>query len=172
MAHKVVTGEVRLSYVNLFEPRAIVEGGALKYGVSILISKDDKAQLKQIQDVIDKIIKEEQGILKGTKGLKLPMRDGDEKDAEGYEDHMFISVSSKDKPLVVDENRQDILSPREIYSGCFGRVSMNFYAYNKAGNKGIGVALNSVQKLSDGEPLGGGTYTKESVEEDFGDDLL
>jgi hypothetical protein len=171
MGQKVVTGEVRLSYVNLFEPRAIVEGGALKYGVSILIDKNDKAQVKQIQDVIDKLIKEEQATLKGTKGLKLPLRDGDEKDAEGYEGHFFISVTSKDKPLVVDEDRQDIINPRDIYSGCYGRVSMNFFAYNKAGNKGIGVSLNSVQKLADGESLGGG-YTRASIDDDFGDELL
>ncbi len=171
MGKKVVTGEVRLSYVNLFEPRAIVEGGPLKYGVSILIPKDDKAQIKQIQDVIDQLIKEEQGVLKGTKGLKLPLRDGDEKDADGYEDHFFISVSNKEKPLVVDENRQDILSPREIYSGCYGRVSMNFYAYNKAGNRGIGVSLNSVMKVSDGDSLGGTVYNKSAMEEDFGSDI-
>lgn len=172
MATKVVTGEVRLSYVNLFEPRAIVEGGPLKYGLSILIDKNDKAQVKQIQDAIDKLIKDEQGILKGTKGLTTPLRDGDEeKDNAEYEGMMFMNVNTKDKPVVVDENRQDIINPREIYSGCFGRVSMNLFAYNQAGNKGIAVALNSVQKLSDGEALGG-TYTRASVDEDFGDDLL
>ena len=171
MGQKVVTGEVRLSYVNLFEPRAIVEGGPMKYGVSILIDKNDKAEVKKIQDVIDKLIREEQSILKTTKGLKTPLRDGDDKDAEGYKGHWYISVTSKDKPLVVDEDRQDIINPRDIYSGCYGRVSMNFFAYNKGGNKGIGVSLNSVLKLGDGEPLGGG-YTRASIDDDFADDGL
>jgi hypothetical protein len=172
MAKKVVTGKLRLSYVNLFEPRAITEGGPLKYGTSILIAKDDKANLKLIRDAIDEVIKTSQDILKGTKGLKTPLRDGDEeKDSAEYEDHFFMTVSNKQKPIVVDEDRQEIIDPREVYSGCYGRVSINFFAFNKAGNKGVGCALNAVQKVADGEALGGG-YTKQSVDEDFGDDLL
>jgi hypothetical protein len=172
MGKKVVTGEVRLSYVNLFEPKSIVEGGPLKYGVSVLIPKSDKAEVSKIQRVIDDLIRESQDILKGTKGLRTPLRDGDtEKDSEEYEDHWFINVSNKNQPIVVDENRQEIINPREVYSGCFGRVSMNFFAYNKAGSKGIGVSLNAVQKTQDGESLGGG-YSRESLEEDFGEDDL
>lgn len=171
MGQKVVTGEVRLSYVNLFEPRSIVEGGPLKYGVSVLLPKDGD-DAKRIKKVIDQMIKDEQATLKGTKGLTICLRDGDtEKENEEYADHYFINVSNKQKPIVVDENRDDIINPRDIYSGCYGRVSMTFFAYNKAGNKGIGVSLNAVQKTSDGEALGGG-YTRASIDEDFGDDLL
>lgn len=171
MAKKVVTGEVRLSYVNLFEPKAIVEGGPLKYGTSILISKSDKANLDLINKTIQEVIQNSQDVLKGTKGLRLPLRDGDEeKDSLEYEDHFFMTVSAKQAPIVVDEDRQEIINPREVYSGCYGRVSMNFFAYNKAGSRGVGVALNAVQKTKDGEALGGG-YTKAAVDEDFGDDL-
>jgi hypothetical protein len=172
MAKKVVTGEVRLSYVNLFEPKSIVEGGPLKYGTSILISKDDKENIRLIENAIKEVIANSQDILKGTKGLTTPLRDGDEeKDSSDYEHHLFMNVSAKAQPIVVDEDRQEIINPREVYSGCYGRVSMNFFAYNKAGNKGVGVALNAVQKTRDGEALGGG-YTKASVDEDFGDDIL
>jgi hypothetical protein len=173
MAKKVVTGEVRLSYVNLFEPKAITEGQKPKYSTTILISKDDKATVKMIQNAIQGVIDESQTILKATKGLKTPLRDGDEeKDSEEYENHFFMNVSSLQPPIVVDEDRQEVMAPREVYSGCYGRVSMNFFAFNQAGNKGVGVALNAVQKTRDGEPLGG-TYTRASLEEDFGgDDLL
>lgn len=169
MAKKVVTGEVRLSYVNLFEPKAIAEGQAPKYSTTLLIDKDDKATIKLIQNAIAEVIASSQDILKGTKGLKTPLRDGDEeKDSLEYENHFFMNASSKTPPIVVDEERQEVVNPREVYSGCYGRVSMNFFAYNQAGNKGVGVALNAVQKTKDGEALGGG-YTRASVEEDFGD---
>lgn len=172
MAKKVVTGEVRLSYVNLFEPRAIAEGQPAKYSTTILIDKEDKATIKSIQNAIQEVISSSQDILKGTKGLNSPLRDGDEeKDSLEYEHHLFMNVSTKQPPMVVDEARQEIINPREVYSGCYGRVSMNFFAYNQAGNKGVGVALNAVQKTRDGEALGGG-YTRASVDEDFGDDLL
>ena len=172
MAKKVVTGEVRLSYVNLFEPKAIAEGQAPKYSTTLLISKADITTVKLIQNAIAEVIANSQDILKGTKGLKTPLRDGDqEKDSLEYENHFFINASSKTPPIVVDEDRQEVVNPREVYSGCYGRVSMNFFAYNQAGNKGVGVALNAVQKTKDGEALGGG-YTRASVEEDFGDDLL
>lgn len=168
MAKKYVTGEVRLSYVNLFEARAIVDGGALKYGCSVLLPKEGP-DAKAIKKIVDELIKSEQAILKTTKGLKLPLRDGDtEKDSEDYEGHYFIQLSNAQRPLVVDEDRKDIINARDIYSGCYGRVSMNFYAFNKAGNKGIGVSLNAVQKTADGEPLGGG-YTRASIDDDFGD---
>lgn len=172
MAKKVVTGEVRLSYVNLFEPKAIAEGQAPKYSTTLLIDKNDKATVKLIQNAIAEVIANSQDVLKGTKGLKTPLRDGDEeKDSLEYENHFFMNASSKTPPIVVDEDRQEVLNPREVYSGCYGRVSMNFFAYNQAGNKGVGVALNAVQKTKDGEALGGG-YTRASVEEDFGDDIL
>jgi len=185
MAKKVVTGEVRLSYVTLFEPKAITEGDDLKYSVSAIIPKSDKDTLKRINTAVNelladnkdmlKIVKGEDGkwkSVKGQKPIRLPLRDGDEeKDDEAYEDCFFLTPSHKNKPIVVDEDRQEIIDPREIYSGCYGRVSMNFFAYDKAGNRGIGCSLNSVQKLRDGDSLGGG-YTKASIEEDFGDDML
>jgi len=170
MAEKVVTGKVRLSYVTLFEPRAIKEGGPLKYSVSILIPKDDKANLERIQKAIDKVISDSQDTLKGKKGLKLPLRDGDEeRDSEDYEGMYFLTASSKSAPMVVDEDRQEVVDTREVYSGCYGRVSVNFYAFNTAGNKGVGCGLNAVQKVEDGDSLGG-AYSKESLEEDFADD--
>jgi len=174
MAEKVVTGEVRLSYVTLFEPKAITEGGPLKYSVSILIPKDDTETLPRLEKAIEKVIANNQSTLKTKKqsALKLPLRDGDEeKDSPDYEGHYFISVSSKTAPMVVDEDRQQIVDPREIYSGCYGRVSMNLYAFNKAGNKGIGCGLNAVQKTGEGEALGG-AYTADDLDSDFGDDLL
>jgi hypothetical protein len=76
-----------------------------------------------------------------------------------------MSASSLNQPGVVDAAVQPILNPSELYSGCYGRVSIRFYVYNKNGNRGIACGLGNVQKLADGEPLAAGMTTAES---DFG----
>ena len=98
----------------------------------------------------------------------MPLRDGDEdKDDEAYEGTMFFSASSNRKPQIVDEDVQPILDRDEFYSGCYGRASINFYLFDVSGSKGIAAGLNNLQKLEDGEHLGGGGS---SAEDDFGDD--
>lgn len=164
---KYVTPELRLSYCHLFKPRAIKAGDDPKYSVSILIPKSDTKIIKAINDAVAQCTAENQDTLKAKKGLKHPLRDGDEKDSPEYEDHFYLSAVSKDKPLILDENRQPILESREIYSGMYGRVSFNFFAFNTAGNKGIACGLNAVQKTEDGEPLGA-TYTEDDAVNDFG----
>lgn len=171
-ATKIVTPEFRLSYTHLFEPRAMAEGAKEKYSVSILIPKTEKEFVKQFKDAVAKIMAEDPK-LKGTKkGLKHPLRDGDEeRESEEYAGHWFISASGTTAPLVLGEDKSEIIDKREIYSGMYGRVSMNLFAFDKAGNKGVGAGLNAVQKTGDGESLGG-TYTKDQAAEDFGDDIL
>lgn len=172
-SEKVVTGEARLSYVTVFEPRAASDGGEAKYSVSVLIPKTDKATIAAIETAIRKVIESEKASKFGGKiaGLKTPLRDGDtEKDAPEYAGHMFFNASAKQRPIVLDENRQTVLDSREVYSGCYGRVSVNFYAYNSNGSKGVAAGLNAVMKTRDGESLGG-VYTETEAANDF-DDML
>ena len=170
---KVVTGKVRFSYAHVFEPVAANENAEKKYSVSILIPKKDKKTLTKIKNAVEAA--KEAGKAKfGNKipnNLKLPLRDGDEEheDDENYEGMMFVNASSNRKPSIVDENLNEIMDRGEFYSGCWGRVSVNFYAFNVSGNKGIACGLNNLQKLEDGENLGGGGAT---AEEDFGDDMM
>ena len=76
----------------------------------------------------------------------------------------------------MDAHKQDITNPAELYSGCYGRASLNFYAYNTNGNKGIACGLNGLQKLRGGEPLGGrGNVANDfdiEVDDDDDDDFL
>lgn len=163
---KVVTGKARLSYVNIFQPRSGMDGGEPKYSVSLLIPKSDKATVEKVRAAIE-AAKEAGKPTWGGKvppGLKSPLRDGDtERDDPVYAGHYFINATSKSKPGVVDANLQPILDAGEVYSGCYGRASINFYAYNVNGNRGIAAGLNNVQKVADGEPLGG----KSRAEDDF-----
>ena len=172
MGTKVITGLVRFSYVNIFKSRAFTDGQDAKFSICLLIKKSDTKTLDAVQDAIDAAI--EDGIAskwggKTPKNLHLPLRDGDAEradEAPEYEGMMFLNANSTSKPGIVDEDCNDILDPDEVYSGCWGRASINFFAYDNHGNRGIGVGLNNVQKLKDDERLGG---ARVSAESDFGD---
>lgn len=169
---KVITGKVRFCYANVFEPQAMSEGDTPKYNVCILIPKSDTKTLDKIRKAIEaaKIagkakIADKNGKIPST--IKIPLRDGDEErsDDPAYEGMMFINASSTRKPTIVDKDLNPIMTQDEFYSGCYGRASINFYAFNVQA-KGIAAGLNNLQKLADGEPLAGGS----SAEDDFGGD--
>ncbi|MCI1574712.1 MAG: DUF2815 family protein [Weizmannia coagulans] len=166
-ATKVVTGKIRLSYAHLFEPHAVEEGQDKKYSTAILIPKTDKKTLNAIKAAIEAAKEAGKSTFGGKipANLKTPLRDGDEErpDQPEYAGHYFLNCSSKTKPGVVDQQLNPILDSEEVYSGCYARVSINFYAFNKAGNKGIAAGLNNVQKLADGDYLGG----RSRAEDDF-----
>lgn len=172
MSTKVITGKVRFSYVNIFKSRSFQNGQDAKYSICLLIPKADKTTLKKIKAAIDEAVEDGVSSKWGGKkpaNLKLPLRDGDEEradEAPEYEGMMFLNANSSQKPGIIDKDLNEILDPDEVYSGCWGRASINFFAYNNSGNKGIGVGLNNIQKLKDGERLGG---ARASAESDFGD---
>lgn len=165
---KVITGvNTRLSYFHGWEPVSI-NGGAEKYSVSLLIPKEDKKTIDTINKAIDAAITE--GIAKfgGEKPnkaeIKLPLRDGDiEREDEVYKGHFFLNANSTTAPQIVDKSVNPILDRNEVYSGCYARVSLNFYAFNSNGNKGVACGLGNIQKIKDGEPLGG----KSNAADDF-----
>ena len=177
---KVVTGKVRFCYVNVFEPTALNEGDTPKYNICILIPKSDTKTLGAINKAIEAAkvagkakLADKNGKIPST--IKLPLRDGDEErgDDPAFEGMMFVNANSTRKPSIVDKDLNPIMSQEEFYSGCYGRASINFYAFNVQ-SKGIAAGLNNLQKLEDGEQLAGGS----SAEEDFGgenqwdDDLM
>ena len=172
---KVITGpQTRWSYANVWEAKSI-NGSDPKYSVSLIIPKDDQKTVKKIKEAIQAAYKEGESKLKGNgksvpplKAIKTPLRDGDtdRPDDEAYANAYFVNANSKNAPGIVDSDREPILDQSEVYSGCYGRASITFYAFNSNGNKGIACSLNHLQKFADGEPLGGRT----SAEEDFADD--
>jgi hypothetical protein len=165
---KVITGKVRLSYAHLFKPHAISEGQDPKYSVCLLIPKSDKTTLGKIKKAIEAA--KQAGASKwGGKipaNLKMPLRDGDEErpDQEEYVGCYFVNATSKQKPGIVDRQLNEILDSTEVYSGCYARASINFYAFNQAGNKGIACGLNNIQKLEDGDYLGGRSRPEDDFE--------
>lgn len=179
MATQITTGKVRFSYCNLFTPKATQEGGPLKYSVTLLIPKSDKATLQKIKAAMEEA---KTKYLSSHNGKKLPanlkssLHDGDGERPNGGEfgeeckGCYVITVSSNNKPVIVDANKVPITEPTELYSGCYGRAIINFYVYDTNGNKGITAGLNGIMKLYDGEPLGGGIVTDSDWDDGWEDE--
>ena len=168
---KVVTGRCRLSYCNLFEPRAQQEGGDLKYSVTLLIPKSDTATVAKIK-AAQEVAVAAKWPNKPPAKLAYTLHDGDgvkEKTGEPFgpecKGHWVISVSSKNKPGVVDADLNEIIDKPAIVSGDYGRASINAYGYDVSGNRGVSFGLNNIQFLEKGEQLGGRTR----AEDDFSD---
>ena len=172
---KVITGKnTIMSYLNVNEPKVPLGGGTPKYSVSLIIPKSDTVTVAKIRAALQAAYEEGQSKLKGNskfvpalEDIKTPLRDGDKdrKGDEAYQNSWFVNANSTTKPGVVDADRQPILDSSELYSGIIGRASINFYAFNSSGNRGIACGLNNIQKLSDGTPLGGHSR----AEDDFAD---
>ena len=172
---KVVTGvNTRWSYVNAWEAKSI-NGGTPKFSVSLIIPKSDTKTVAKIKAAIEAAYKEGEAKLKGNSrtvpalsAIKTPLRDGDAErpDDPAYANSYFMNANSNTAPGIVDADCQPILERSEVYSGVYGRASVNFYAFNSNGNRGIACSLNNLQKIRDGEHLGG----KPSAEDDFATD--
>lgn len=174
---KVITGVLRLSYANVWEPKSI-NGGTEKFSVSLIIPKTDTKTITEINAAVDVAIEEGKGKFGGKvpnkAALKLPLRDGDidRPDDEAYAGCYFVNANSVTPPQIVDKKVKPILEHTAVYSGIYAKVSINFYAFNSNGNKGIACGLGNIQKIRDGEPLGGRTNAEDDFTSDGDDDFL
>ncbi|MFZ3578827.1 DUF2815 family protein [Virgibacillus sp. DJP39] len=166
---------VRFSYANVHQPVS-VNGSDLKYSLSIIIPKSDKKTIKKVKDAVQKAIEENKDKFGGKvpNNLKTPLRDGDvdREEDEAYEGAYFVNANSKVKPGIVDADVNPVLDQSEFYSGCYGRVSLTFYAYNVNGNRGIAAGLQNIMKTSEGEPLGGRSRAEDDFSDEDDDDIL
>lgn len=172
---KFVTGKVRFCYCHVFEPSAM-EGQPeemAKYSVCVIIPKSDTKTIEKLKAAIEAVkvvgkskLADKAGKIPST--IKLPLRDGDEErsDDPAFANAYFFNATSNRKPTIVDRNLDPIMDQDEFYSGVYGRISVNLFAYNTNGNKGIAAGLQNLQKLEDGEMLAGGS----TATEDFGGD--
>lgn len=165
---KVVFGPCRLSYTHVFNKFSLDGDGEGKFMTNILIPKSEKKTIEAINKAIEAakraaIVAKWGG--KEPKKLDLPLRDGDDRDDEVYEDHFFLNAKSSTRPGVVDKKCVPIVDEEEVYSGVWAIVSVTFYGYDVSGNKGVACGLNNIMKYKDDAHLGG----RVSAESDFGD---
>lgn len=182
---KIVTGEVRLSWPELFEAKVPPNGTDPKFSVMLLIPKSDEATVKKLFEAEKKTAEERKEVFGGKVPAKLRsiIRDGDGENDEGEpwadryperKGHYFMTVSANERyrPGVVDANLEPIIDPSQVYSGVYARVSLNPFAYSAQGNKGISFGLRNVQITRDGEPLGGQSSPEDDFEALDGADLI
>lgn len=168
--------DVRFSYANLFQPKPPINNpnGEPKYGVTILVPKTNVQAKAAIDAAVQEAINA--GVTAKWNGQRPPVpaicvHDGDgvrPSDGMPYGEECkgcwVFTATSKQAPFVVDAQVQPIMDPREVYSGMWGNVNVNFFAYNQAGKKGIGCGLNGVQKTRDGEPLSARVTAEEAFQ--------
>lgn len=167
----VTTGRVRMSYVHLFKPYAYQPGQEEKYQVTVLVPKTDTDTMARINAAI--AAAKQRGTADKWGGqlppiCPTPVYDGDGvRPSDGLpfgpecKGHWVFTASARAEypPEVVDRMGNPIISQSEVYSGMYGRVNVSFFPYAFGGKKGIGCGLGPVQKLEDGEPLGGSAPT-------------
>lgn len=164
MPVRIITPPFRASYANIVKPRR-TPSGDMKYQISMIFPKG--TDLTAMKTAAKEAAQEKWGpdASKWPKNLRLPFRDGAERQEEAYKNAIFVGASADRKPGIVDQNKQEIIDEDEIYSGMWARASVTAFAYDNSGNKGISFGLNNVQKLKDGERLDG----RRSAEDDFKD---
>lgn len=170
---KVVTGpNTRFSYANVWEPRKF-KGDRAKYSICLIIPKEDGETLSKVEQAIAEAYRQGQekltvnGKTAALSSLILPLRDGDmdKREDSVYHHAYYINARSDMPPGIVDGSLNRITEKSGFYSGCYGRASIHFYAFNYDGKMGIACGLNNLQKLADGPALGNWSTPKE----DFGD---
>lgn len=180
---RFTTGKARLTYAFLWIPRPSdnddvddkteKDEKGEKYSTCVLIPKNDQATIDKYNAALSYAI--QQGQSKGYWGANLPsnfkwpLRDGDAEyleKGEEYQGHWFLNTSSSRQPRIVDLARNDIYDQSEVYSGCYVRVCINLFPFNRKGSRGIGCGLEAIQKVCDGEALGTAPV---NIDEAFGD---
>ena len=172
-----VTFPARLSYNDLFTPRAAEQGGKPKYEAVLLIPKNDEKTIAAVNAAINAAVQD--AVSRGTIKQAIdpamtqypPLRDGDrpknngESRGDAYQGHWFITAKAPEsrKPFVVDGNVRPILDQSEVYSGMYVNAAVEFYVYSNSGNVGVAASLDGIQKDKDGERLGAAPVTAEDV---------
>ena len=177
----VITGkDTRFSYCNLKDPKSI-NGGTPRFGMSAVVSKSDRQTVKALQDgqraayeLHKDRLKNKNGTIPPMESIKLAIRDGDldRPDDPVYANCIFVNANSETPPRLYDVNGNEIMDRSEIYSGCYGKVAVEFFVFNTNGNRGIGCRLHAVQKIRDGEPLGGTIVTIADFMDPDDEDIL
>ena len=163
-------------------PRAI-NGGTPKYSVSLIIPKSDKKTVEAIKAAIQAAYEEGESKLKGKRQDRpRPLGHQDPRCVTAmWNAPMIRSMRMRTSstpiprhrpPGIVDADLNPILERSEVYSGVYGRASINLYAFNSNGNRGIACGLNNLQKISDGEPLGGKSRAEDDFSTEDDDDYL
>jgi hypothetical protein len=148
---------VRLSFPQIWTPKAYMEGQKAKFSANFLLDKD--AHADQIAMLKGEIKKAALNAFNGEipKGLKTCLGDGVEKAYDGYENAMFVSCSTMQRPVVIDRDRSQLTEEDDkIYAGCYVNAAISLWVQNNQFGKRVNCNFNALQFVKDGDSFGGG----------------
>jgi len=181
-SEKVTTPEFRVSYPNVFQARMNDLSKKMEFSMTCLFKKGEG--LEKIKGVLHELIEERwpgakaQGIIspKPAQGqIRWPLKDQgirektNDQTQERYmpgayeKGCMMIETKNTQRPGLVDSDMQPIIDAEGFYAGCYARCTLSAFTYDQAGNRGVSLSLQNIQKLRDGDPLSG----RSKPEDDF-----
>lgn len=146
---------VRLSFASIYTAKSVNDGDP-RFSCSFLLDKEkDAKQIASLQKAIADIAKEK---FKGKTppADKLCLRDGDEKEFDGYAGMMFVSAANAKRPNVVNRAKGAVAEgePQAPYSGCYVNGVVRLWAQDNKFGKRINASLEVVQFVKDGDAFG------------------
>ena len=164
----IILKNVRLSFPQIWTAKAYMEGQTAKYSANLLLDKE--ADAEQIATMKKAIKKEATRAFSGDipKGLKTCLGDGVEKAYDGYENAMFVSCSSRQRPTIIDRDRTQLVEEDDKpYAGCYVNAAISLWVQNNNFGKRINCNLTGLQFVKDGERFGGGGIKVNDVFDDI-----
>lgn len=178
---------VRLSFPELFEPKAFEEGGRKRFSAAFLVQPGSD-QAKLIESEIERVAREKWpkeyakriAQYRAAGSGKFCFYDGNSKDYDGYEGMLVLAAhrpEAQGRPLVIDGLKQP-LQPADgkPYAGCYVNALVDFWAQDDGKYQGIRCTLAGVQFYRDGDAFSGAKVATpddfETVGEATADDLV
>jgi len=163
---KVLLKNVRLSFPSLFKTEVYAGEDTEKYAATFLIPKSDTKTVASIEQACKQALVEKYGEGKVPKGFKMPLVDGDDKEYQGYADHVCIKANTKKRPTLVNRDKTPIVEEDGIlYGGCYVNASIDVWVMDNSYGKKVLASLNAIQFVKDGEAFG----NKSDALDDFDD---
>lgn len=172
---RILTGEFKVIFPNVLTPKENDRGDEV-YSLTMLFGDaENNAELKRLKNYCIKFAKENMSPdeLKKlrSKGLfKMPFKDGNEKDTEKYpyyENAALCEAKSRFRPAIIDKKGRELITEDDFYAGCVARAQVSAYIWSYKNKKGVGLNIDAVLKVSDGEKLGGSAPSANDIFKDF-----
>jgi hypothetical protein len=172
----IVLKNVRLSFPQIWTPKAFAQGQDPRFNANFLIDKETQGDLiKKLEAAIADVAKEKWKD-KVPKGLKICMGDGEEKDYDGYDGSMYVSASTKVRPVIVDQKKNPLAEEDgKPYAGCYVNAAISLWSQDNQWGRRVNATLDAIQFVKDGEAFGGKKVTADvfgEIEEDEDDSFL
>lgn len=171
---------VRLSFAQLFRPKAVEEGGEPRFSASFLFDRkkpEGEAIFRKVAAAFQEVKAQKWGA-DHTKQPKLSpdricMRDGDLKDYDGYEGMWYVTAGSpkERRPRVIDRAKRPLTEEDGVlYSGCYVNAVVRLWAQDdKKFGKRVNASLEAVQFVRDGDAFGAKPVDVDALFDDLSD---